>query len=113
MTKRISNQFLCSSLMLPEHRDALERRRREQREKEETRRPCFDEQQLALWDRLLTAALRQEKELLVRYAGEHGVHSLRGIVYRYVPPRREIFIRVAGATKKVPLDNIIGIIAPE
>lgn len=113
MTQKISNQFLCSSLMLPEHRDALERRRREQREKKETRRPCFDEQQLALWDRLLTAALQQEKELLVRYAGEDGAHSLRGIVYKYVPSCRELFIRAAGATKKVPLDNIISIIAPE
>ena len=113
MSKKISNQFLCSSLMLPEHRDALNRRRRKRREREGARRPCFDEQQLALWDRLLTAALQQKKKLLVHYANERGVHAFEGIVYRYLPSSREIFMRAAGVIKKVPLDSIVSIVSPE
>ena len=109
MTKKMFNQFLCSSLMLPEHRDALNRRRAEQRKKEKIYRPCIDEQQHALWDRLLTAALRQGKELAVHYKNEQGENLLRGVVYKLVPLRREIYIQAAGVVSRVPLDSIVSL----
>lgn len=109
MTKKMFNQFLCSSLMLPEHRDALNRRRAEQRKKEKMCRPCIDEQQHALWDCLLTAALRQGKELAVYYKNEQGEHLLRGAISRIVPLRREIYIQAAGVVSRVSLDNIVSL----
>lgn len=109
MNKKMFNQFLCSSLMLPEHREALKCRHAEQLKKEKTRCSCIDEQEYVLWNRLLTAALGQGKELAVHYRDEQGQHLLRGVVIRIVPTRREIFIRVAGAVKRVFLDNIISL----
>ncbi len=109
MSKKMFNQFLCSSLMLPEHREALNRHHAEQRKREETRCPCIDEQQYALWERLLATSLQQGKKLLVCYMNEQGEHSLQGVVCKYAPLSREIFIRDAGAEKRILLSSIVSL----
>ena len=58
MVKKIYNQFMCSSFMLPEHVEMLERHAREQEKEEICRVPIFDEQLLEEWDMLLNQSAR-------------------------------------------------------
>jgi hypothetical protein len=77
-TKKLYHQFACSSMMLPEHRGRLERRRREARREEEHRRPQFDEQQRDQFQYLLERSLSQGLKLQVTILTDQGCRILAG-----------------------------------
>lgn len=58
VSKKLNQQFACSRIILPEHRDQLKGQRREMDEREKYRVPLFDEQQREEFDSLLTRSLR-------------------------------------------------------
>ncbi|MEW5920814.1 MAG: YolD-like family protein [Bacillota bacterium] len=110
MPAKMFNQFLCSSLMLPEHREALNRHAAELRQQEKSRRPSIDEQQHELWDRLIGDAIREKKELSITCLDEkEGTRLFRGVVCRIDPQRREIIMREAGSVSRMPLDGIVAL----
>ncbi len=65
MVKKIHNQFLCSQIMLPEHRGALNKKAYESRLKEISAMPDLDEQRLEEMDRIITRALREKLDVRI------------------------------------------------
>lgn len=110
MPEKMFNQFLCSSLMLPEHREALQCRAAELRQQEKMQRPCIDVQQYELWDRLICEAIQHKRELCISYLDkQEGNRLIRGVVCRPDPQRREIIIRNSAGMKRIPLESITGV----
>ena len=68
--KKMTGQFLCSRMMLPEHKEALYQQRQKIREKENNYVPLFDEQELELWERLFQQSLEQGTEITVTYISD-------------------------------------------
>lgn len=110
MPEKMFNQFLCSSLMLPEHREALNRRAAQLRQQEKMCRPCIDAQQWELWDRLISEALHQERELSILCLDEQqGSRLLRGVLCGLDPQHRELIIRNSAGMKRIPIESIMGV----
>ncbi len=59
MSRKFSEQFICSRMMLPEHREGLNRQSREMLKKENYPKPLLDEQQWEEFQRVLEKALKQ------------------------------------------------------
>ena len=108
MPAKMFNQFLCSSLMLPEHREALNRHNAEMRQ-QKTPRPCIEEQQRELWDRLLIDSLQQGKELSICCMDRRGARRFNGVVCALDPLHQRISIRGTGSVIRIPLDSIISV----
>ena len=110
MPQKMFNQFLCSSLMLPEHREALQRRAAQLRQQEKMCRPCIDAQQHELWERLISEALRQKSELSVSFLdAREGIRVFKGMLHSVDGPRREIIMQGKESTYRIPLDSITGV----
>ncbi len=106
---KMFNQFICSSLMLPEHREALNRHNRELRKQEKECCPYIEEEERDRWDRLLGESLQKGRQLAVTCLEEDGPRLLRGVVCRFEPLRREISMQVAGKVRPIPLDCIVAV----
>ena len=64
MILKIYNQFLCSSKMLPEHKEALNDHYIEEKHREEQGMPEIDEQQLEIWEYLIKKSLVRVRNLI-------------------------------------------------
>lgn len=106
--KKLYHQFACSSMMLPEHRGRLERRRRQARREEEYRRPQFDEQQWDQFQYLLERSLSEGLPLQVTVLNEQGYRTLVGIACRRSPPG-ELRLQTDNGLKTVPVEQIVGL----
>ena len=80
MMKKMKSQFLCSSMMLPEHIGALKSHARKEFIKENYKFPQFDEQQLQEFDCLLKKSLQQGTILQVTCLSSTGFKATKGIV---------------------------------
>lgn len=80
MSKKLYNQFNCSSFMLPEHVEALARYEKELEETGRKHVPEFDEQQLAVWECLLQESLQAGKRIRISYMGSGGPVTAAGVV---------------------------------
>lgn len=111
MPAKMFNQFICSSLMLPEHREALNRHNLALGEQEKKmRRPCIAEQQRELWDRLLHDSLHQGKELMVTTTmNEKDSQLLKGVVCKIDPLQQEIRIKAGGNVRRVPVGSVVAV----
>lgn len=109
MPAKMFNQFICSSLMLPEHREALTRYHREAREKEKARRPSVGEDDREVWDRLLNISLQQGRELIITTEDEEGTCVTRGVVCKINRTRGIISVRSNAAVEHLAVDLIITI----
>lgn len=108
MPAKMFNQFICSSLMLPEHRDALNSHNAALREREtKMRRPCIAEERYQLWDQLLCASLHQGKAIMVTIVENEEACMHKGVVRRIEPSRREICMNVDGSVKRITFDSIL------
>ena len=107
MRAKMYNQFLCSSLMLPEHREALTRYYVEEQQKEAECMPEVDEQELAVWDQLIRISMAEGCIVAVTYMISGEIKSLSGVA---VGTRRsELLIKddTPQKVKAVPLKGII------
>lgn len=108
MPAKMFNQFICSSLMLPEHRDALNRHNAALREREtKVRRPCIAEEQYQLWNQLICASLHQGKAIMVKIVANEEACLYKGIVCRIEPSKGEICMNVEGTVKRIPFHSIL------
>lgn len=78
MSSKVYHQFACSSMLLPEHRELLNRLQRESRRQEEIRLPDFDQQQQEEWQQLLERSWRENRPLRVTYLNGTGCITRRG-----------------------------------
>ena len=79
MSKKLKNQFLCSRMMLPEHKERL----REYHKKMyggKTELPLFDEQQLEEFQCLLIQSLQCGLEVELTILTETGQKIITGVV---------------------------------
>ncbi len=106
---KMFNQFICSSLMLPEHREALNHHNRKLQKQEKEFCPYIEEEERDRWDRLLGESLQKGRELAVTCLEEDGPRLLRGVVCRFEPLRREISIQVAGKVHPILLACIVAV----
>lgn len=90
MSRKFSDQFLCSRMMLPEHREGLNRRTEQITRQEKYTRPLWDEQQWEQFQLLLQEALEQR------------------LVVEIVRVKEEIHESIIGTLKKA--DNVTGLI---
>lgn len=80
MRAKLYNQFICSSLMLPEHREGLNEYHAEQRRKEEKYVPQVDEQEFEIWDYLVRKSLCKGYAVSVTYLSASGKITLTGVI---------------------------------
>ena len=88
MSKRMTNQFACSSMMLPEHRDELEKMSREKGQKPSG--PVWDEQVLELWEGLLQQSYARGLKVRIMLEGRDGLQEVEGVVCELDPNRHRI-----------------------
>ncbi len=82
MSKRISNQFNCSKMMLPEHCGHLRRRADDLDQREKRRQPLIDEQLHEEQQLLLEKALAAGIALHFTLLSSKGTAKLAGIPRR-------------------------------
>lgn len=75
---KLYNQFFCSSLMLPEHREALAKQKKETGEQCAT--PYIDEQQFELWERLVQQSYQDGKKIAIKVLYRNRVCTIKGVI---------------------------------
>ncbi len=109
MSKKVANQFACSRLILPEHRDQLRGHRQARRKEEEHRLPCLDQQQWEEFEALVKQSLEQGLTIMVTAVSKQGRYSATGQVIKVDPVIRRITLATRGGVQQVALPEIIGV----
>ncbi|MEW5784577.1 MAG: YolD-like family protein [Bacillota bacterium] len=108
MSKKLTHQFGCSRMMLPEHRGQLQRHREQTRQREEYRRPLFDEQQQEQFQHALEQSLRHGLPLQVTVVlTGSGRRTFTGTVSRTDPVAGRIFLNTADGILAISTRQII------
>ena len=111
MILKIYNQFLCSSMMLPEHKEALNDHYVEEEHREEQCMPEIDEQQLEIWEYLIRKSLIKSKKLNITYLTKKGRRiTVNGVKVKYIKGS-SLCIKdgVTDKTKAIDLNKIVSI----
>ncbi len=109
MSKKMNQQFACSSMMLPEHRGRLNRERKETRWQEEHRRALLDEQEQERFQRALEQSLQQGIPLKLTVLNNSGYHHLWGRVVKLEPWAGRIRLLTSDLIETVLIDDIVGV----
>lgn len=108
MSKKLTQQFGCSKMMLPEHRRELQKQE-EIKQQEESKKPSlWDDQQLELWDRMICLSLRQKVLLKITYRSEEHHHTAEGIVIGKREGTVKIFLPCRERLLEIPIKKIAG-----
>jgi len=94
-------------MMLPEYMEALSRHGEEILEKESNDIPCFDEQELELWERWIKQSLEQGREITVTYLAKEGKKTLTGAVIKIDLPAGRITMAGRGGRIEVEVKKIM------
>ena len=79
MSKKMTHQFNCSKMMLPEHHSTLQKHEADIRSREKYRRPSLDEQRQEELQYLFEAALLQGRQLKITVLKENGYQTYSGL----------------------------------
>lgn len=110
MSKKLRHQFACSSMMLPEHRGSLNRRRKEMERREQHRRPLLDEQEQELFQQTLQRSLQESAPLTLTVLNENsGCRRLTGVVVKLEPWSGCLRLRTAAAAETVLIDEVVAV----
>jgi hypothetical protein len=82
MSKKLTQQFACSRMMLPEHCGNLRKHAAEKKRSEEQRRPLRDEQLQGEQQQILEQAFRGQKCLEINLLKTSGHSSYHGVPRR-------------------------------
>ncbi len=102
MSKKITQQFLCSKMMLPEHCSNLREHNTKNRWEENHRRPDFDEQFQEELQQILLEACASLKLLRVVLLEESGYRTITGVP-RHTDPESGIIYFDTGEPKMIPV----------
>ena len=80
MSKKISQQFNCSRMMLPEHQSRLNDHAEQTMRREKYRRPFLDEQYREELQYTLEAALTEKKPVMIIAQNSKGYQTVSGIL---------------------------------
>lgn len=106
--KKIYQQFRCSQIMLPEHRQEL-KKHREAFRKKNSRRLSMDEQEREHWDQLLQSSLETGTRLQITYLAPAGLQEATGIVKKVSRFPGCIHLHTPGGVIAVPFREITGV----
>ncbi|MDW7740117.1 MAG: YolD-like family protein [Bacillota bacterium] len=110
MSKKMSQQFACSKMMLPEHRDNLLQHRRTEERTERCRQPAVDEQALAEQQQIFEEALHSRRSLRITIVTEEGCLTYTGLVRRCDFALRTLFLDTGfSKSQKISVSEIVGI----
>ncbi len=110
MSKKMSQQFACSRMMLPEHCGSLRRHAAVIERAEEQRRPLTDEQLQVEQQQLLEEALCHKLRLEFILLDEAGRSSISGVPRRLDETAGIIYIDTgSGKPVKLRAASVIGI----
>lgn len=106
MKKKLYHQFVCSSLMLPEHRARLARHRISTQGTEH-RRPVFDEQQQEQFQRLVEQSMHSGLPLKVTFVDNGGCRTLTGVIPERQPDPGRLRLQSGDRVVTVPVAAIV------
>lgn len=104
MSFKLYNQFFCSSLMLPEHRKALAKHKKEAEEKHNP--PCIDDQQFELWERLAQQSRQNGKQIIIKIFCGNKTHQISGVVKGFIAGEKALLLAATTGEKKIKISNI-------
>ncbi len=107
MSKKYTNQFLCSRMMLPEHRAKLARHRREAERAEQHRRPLLDQQQWEEFQAVLERSYFEGVRVKVTTLEEDGRCTVTGVVRRLLPALGAMELAGAKGWQRVELRRVV------
>ncbi len=107
--KKKLHQFLCSSMMLPEHREKLHKHRKEEAMKEKYPFPLLDEQQQEVFCLLLNGSFREGITIKITVFNKGEYRTLTGRVAGYDPVRKSIKIITAAGAEELELKLLINV----
>jgi|GEM_PF-389806 len=109
MSRKFSDQFLCSRMMLPEHREGLNRRMGQMDRREKYSRPLWDEQQWEQFQLLLEEALEQRLMVELIRVKEEVHESITGILKKADNLTGLIFVQTEKEIIKVKAADVIAL----
>ncbi|PKM82106.1 MAG: hypothetical protein CVU88_03525 [Firmicutes bacterium HGW-Firmicutes-13] len=109
MNKKLFNQFICSRMMLPEHREKLNEHHEEIERKENYRLPSFDEQQWDEFEFILSRSLEHGLKIEITVLTEEGYLKTRGVVKKVNPLSGQISISIKEEIKKLPVKDMMAV----
>ncbi len=112
MSKKLRHQFACSSMMLPEHRGSLNRRRKELERREQHHRPLLDEQEQELFQQALQHSLQHGTPLTLTVLQSSGYRRLTGIVCKLEPWAGSLRLCTAAAAETVLIAEVVAVEPP-
>ncbi len=83
MSKKISQQFACSKMMLPEHSRSLQEHSAAVYRAENQRRPILDEQKMEELQQVLAEALFRRAALKISIVDQSNCSIVHGVPLRY------------------------------
>lgn len=107
MLTKLFNQFQCSTMMLPEHVEALSEHRQEKDKSRELHIPDIDQQQLEEWEWLLRQSLDNKSPLRISYIFNNRRNTASGFVEQINAHNKTIILRTPAETKTIPANRII------
>jgi len=109
VSKKLTQQFACSRMMLPEHCGSLRQHAKSLMRAEEQRWPLTDEQLQAEQQQLLEEALGHKLRVEFTLLDESGRSSLSGVPYRLDETAGMIYIDTgSGKPVKIRAASVIG-----
>ncbi len=110
MRSKLYNQFICSSLMLPEHREALTEYHVEERQQAERYVPERDEQELEIWEYLIRESLVKGCKVNVTYMSHSGRrNTVAGPVKETENSTLRIKDEVTNSIKTINVSKVIAV----
>ncbi len=91
-------------MMLPEHRKALAKHKKEAGEKHDT--PYIDEHQFELWERLVQQSYEDGKQITVRALYRDKIRDITGVVLGFVLGEGLLRLSTDTGEKKVKISGI-------
>lgn len=110
MSKKYANQFLCSRMMLPEHRTKLARYRQEIEQAEQYRRLLLDQQQWEQFQVLLECSYFGGVPVRVTILEENGYRTVTGVVQKLLPVPGAMELSGANGRQRVLLRRVVAMI---
>jgi len=107
MLIKLFNQFRCSTMMLPEHVEALSEHRREKDKSRELHIPDIDQQQLEEWEWLLRQSLDNKSPLCISYIFNNRRNTVTGVVDQINAANKTIILRASDEIKTISVNRII------
>lgn len=109
MNRKFSDQFLCSRMMLPEHREGVNRRIRKIDQQGKYSRPLWDEQQWEQFQLLLQQALEQRLLVEITRAKEDVHESISGTLKKADNLTGLIFVQTEEEIIKIKAEDVISL----